>query len=117
MEDRYHAGYDIYSLGACLLEVGPGESLIVLDDENEWNPYKLFHEEATENATHFPLDPRYILDRWNDPRYLRSPAKPVRIHPQFSPKVDGSRNRKIGIYPIELSRQSPAPKFVVEISE
>ena len=46
VEDRYHAGHDIYSLGVCLLEIGLGESLIVLNDEDESNLCKLFQEEA-----------------------------------------------------------------------
>ena len=46
VEDRYHAGHDIYSLGVCLLEIGLGESLIVRDDEDEGNLCKLFHKEA-----------------------------------------------------------------------
>ncbi len=46
VEDRYHAGHDIYSLGVCLLEIGLGESLIVLDDEEESNLCKVFQKEA-----------------------------------------------------------------------
>ena len=46
VDDRYRAGDDIYSLGIRLLEIGLGESLIVLDDENESNLCKLFQKEA-----------------------------------------------------------------------
>ena len=48
VEERYHAGHDIYSLGVCLLEIGLGEPLIVLDDKDESNLCELFQKEAIE---------------------------------------------------------------------
>lgn len=57
VEERYHSGHDIYSLGVCLLEIGLGESLIVLDEEDEPSLSELFQNEviklqllAAENA-------------------------------------------------------------------
>lgn len=44
MENRYYAA--IYSLGVCLLEIGLGESLIVLNDEDSSNLCELFQKAA-----------------------------------------------------------------------
>ena len=48
IEERYHAGHDIYSLGVCLLECGLGESLILStdDDDDEANLCEIFQAKA-----------------------------------------------------------------------
>jgi hypothetical protein len=46
IEDRYHAGHDLYSLGVCLLEIGLATSLIVGGDDADSIPCELFRNEA-----------------------------------------------------------------------
>lgn len=46
VEERYHAGHDIYSLGVCLLEIGLGEPLVVHDDNGKSNHSQIFQSQA-----------------------------------------------------------------------
>ncbi|KAL8733970.1 MAG: hypothetical protein Q9166_001731 [cf. Caloplaca sp. 2 TL-2023] len=46
LDENYHAGHDIYSLGVCLLEIGLGESLIRPDENDDPTLCQKFKIEA-----------------------------------------------------------------------
>ena len=46
LEERYHMGHDIYSLGVCLLEIGLAKPLIVEDDEGNTSLCTSFQKQA-----------------------------------------------------------------------